>query len=62
MRHDADARKQQQTLPEKSDFDFEGEIAVATRDVQKRGVQPVANAQNLEDRCFVDWNGDICCW
>ena len=54
MHHYANARNRQQTLPEKSYFDFEGEITVAARDVLKRGVQPVANAQNLEDRCFVD--------
>lgn len=67
MRHDADDRKHQRTLPEKSNSDFEGEIAVATRDVQKRGVQPVANAQNFKDRCMiairfeagVDWNGNM---
>ena len=67
MRHYAAARKHQRTLPEKSDFDFEGEIAVAARDVLKRGVQPVANAQNLEDRSRIamrfvagaDWNGNM---
>jgi hypothetical protein len=33
-----------QALPDKCNFEFEGEIAVAAHDVLQRGVQPVANA------------------
>ncbi len=55
MRHnsrercDQSIRSQLQDLPVESDVDFDGKIAIPSRNFFQLGVQPVANSQNFKN-------------